>query len=85
DLVLFPLLKPYEGTGQHLPDLLSEHRALQEQIEAFVRALGDVALCGLRVAQLLHRHIEHEESILARLAEQVRPADENQGAVGGGG
>jgi hemerythrin-like domain-containing protein len=85
DLVLFPLLQPYEGAGQPLPDLLSEHGALRQQIEAFVRALGDVALRGLRVAQLLHRHIEREESILARLAEQVRPAEENQGAIGGGG
>jgi hemerythrin-like domain-containing protein len=85
DLVLFPLLQPFEGAGQPLPDLLSEHRALRQQIESFVRALGDVALHGLRVAQRLHRHIEHEESILARLAEQVRPLEENQEAIGGGG
>jgi hemerythrin-like domain-containing protein len=85
DLVLFPLLQPYEGAGHPLPDLLSEHQALREQIEAFLRALGDVALRGLRVARLLHRHIEREESIVARVAEQVRPAEENQGATGGGG
>jgi hemerythrin-like domain-containing protein len=85
DLVLFPLLQPYEGRGHPLPDLLSEHRALRQQIEAFVRAMGDVALCGLRVAQLIHRHIEREESILSRLAEQVKPAEENQGTTEGGG
>ncbi len=40
DLVLFPLLQPYEGAGHPLPDLLSEHQALRQQIDGFVRALG---------------------------------------------
>jgi hemerythrin-like domain-containing protein len=84
ELLLYPLLRPYVGTDHSIPDLVAEHAILQEEVDEFVKAFGQMVRRGAGIAELVRRHIQHEESILWDLAKRVRPPAEPEREEGYG-
>ncbi len=76
EFLLSRLIRPYAGTGPPIRALASEHAGLQEQVDVFVTALGEVVRQGLGIARLVCDHIQQEDLVLRDLAREVRPSDE---------
>jgi CheY-like chemotaxis protein/hemerythrin-like domain-containing protein len=85
EVVLYPLLRPFVGSGTCILDLVGQHTALREDVEKFTRAVGlgtgepakmipgEILDHGLHLSTLACGHIRHEESVLFDLAERLLP------------
>ena len=76
ELLLFPLLRPYEGTRRAVPELVAEHETLRAAVDEFIRAFRYMVQRGIGVAELVRQHIRHEQSVLDDLGARVRPSVE---------